>query len=56
VFGKNQSKAIHSQITGVICVDRVEEIEDKLMQQIRYLDRLVHELANGKAMDKILRK
>ncbi len=44
------------KITGVICGYRVEEIEDKLMQQIRYLDKLVDELAKGKAMDKILRK
>src|SRR5690349_13014988 len=45
-----------SKITGVICGYRVEEIEDKLMQQIRYLDKLVDELAKGKALDKILRK
>ena len=45
-----------SKITGVICGYRVEEIEDKLMQQIRYLDKLVDELAKGKAMEKILRK
>src|SRR6516162_10027387 len=45
-----------SKITGVICGYRVEKIEDKLMQQIRYLDKLVDELARGKAMDKILRK
>ena len=45
-----------SKITGVICGHRVEDIEDKLMQQIRYLDKLVDELAKGKAMDKILRK
>ena len=45
-----------SKITGVICGYRVEQIEDKLMQQIRYLDKLVDELAKGKAMDKILRK
>ena len=45
-----------SKITGVICGYRVEEIEDKLMQQIRYLDKLVDELAKGKAMDKILRQ
>ena len=45
-----------SKITGVICGIRVEEIEDKLMQQIRYLDKLVDELAKGKAMEKILRK
>jgi len=45
-----------SKITGVICGYRVEEIEDKLMQQIRYLDKLVDELAKGRAMDRILRK
>ncbi len=45
-----------SKITGVICGCRVEEIEDKLMRQIRYLDKLIDELAKGKAMDKILRK
>lgn len=44
-----------SKITGVICGYRVEEIEDKLMQKIRYLDKLVDELAKGKAMEKILR-
>jgi hypothetical protein len=45
-----------SKITGVICGCRVEEIEDKLMQKIRYLDKLIDELAKGKAMEKILRK
>ncbi|KQS45856.1 MAG: DUF2200 domain-containing protein [Flavobacterium sp.] len=45
-----------SKITGVICGYRVEDIEDKLMQQIRYLDKLVDELAKGKAMEKILRQ
>lgn len=45
-----------SKITGLICGIRVEEIEDKLMQQIRYLDKLVDELAKGKSMEKILRK
>ena len=45
-----------SRITGVICGYRVEEIEDPLMQKIRYLDKLVDELGKGKAMDKILRK
>ncbi len=45
-----------SKITGVICGYRVEDIEDKLMQKVRYLDKLVDELAKGKAMDKILRK
>ena len=45
-----------SKITGVICGYRVEEIEDKLMQKIRYLDKLVDELAKGRTMEKILRK
>lgn len=45
-----------SLITGVICGYRVEEIEDELMQKIRYLDKLVDELAKGKSMEKILRK
>jgi hypothetical protein len=44
-----------SKITGVICGYRVEEIEDKLMQKIRYMDKLIDELAKGKKMDKILR-
>ena len=42
-------------ITGVICGVRVEEIEDPLTQQVRYLDKLVDELAKGKKMEKILR-
>jgi hypothetical protein len=42
-------------ITGVICGMRVEEIEDPLMQKIRYLDKLVDEVANGKSMEKVLR-
>ncbi len=45
-----------SKITGVICGYRVEEIEDKLIQKVRYLDKLVDELAKGKTMEKILRK
>lgn len=44
-----------SKITCVICGYRVEEIEDKLMQKIRYLDKLIDELAKGKTMEKILR-
>jgi hypothetical protein len=44
-----------SKITGVVCGIRVEEVEDKLMQKIRYLDKLVDELAKGKTMEKILR-
>jgi hypothetical protein len=45
-----------SLITGVICGYRVEDIENKLTQQIRYLDKLVDELAKGRKMEKILRK
>lgn len=44
-----------SKITGLICGHRVEEIEEPLMKKIRYLDKLVDELAKGKAMEKILR-
>lgn len=44
-----------SKITGVICGWRVEEMTDKLMQKIRYMDKLVDELAKGRAMEKILR-
>lgn len=54
-----EAPALHpnaSKITGVICGYRIEDIEDKLMQKIRYLDKLVDELAKGKSMDKILRK
>jgi hypothetical protein len=42
-------------ITGVICGVKVQEIEDPLMREIRYLDKLIDELARGKAMEKILR-
>ena len=54
-----QAPALHpnrSLITGVVCGVRVESVEDPLMQKIRYLDKLIDELAKGKAMDKILRK
>ena len=44
-----------SSITGTICGLRVEELDDPLMQKIRYLDKLVDELARGKSMDKVLR-
>ncbi len=53
-----QAPAIHpnsSLIKGVVCGVRVEEIQDPLMQKIRYLDKLIDELAKGKAMEKILR-
>jgi hypothetical protein len=45
-----------SLITGVICGYRIEEIEDKLIKKIRYLDKLIDELAKGRKMDKILRQ
>ena len=44
-----------SAITGVVCGVRVEDVEDPLMQKIRYLDKLVDELARGKPMEKVLR-
>jgi hypothetical protein len=53
-----QAPAMHpnaSLIKGVVCGIRVEEVEDPLMQKIRYLDKLIDELAKGKAMEKILR-
>ena len=54
-----QAPAFHpnsSLIKGVVCGIRVEEIEDPLMQKIRYVDKLIDELAKGKAMEKILRQ
>lgn len=54
-----EAPAIHpnsSLIKGVVCGVRVEEVEDPLMQQIRWLDKLIDELARGKAMEKILRQ
>jgi hypothetical protein len=45
-----------SLIKGVVCGVRVEEVDDPLMQKIRYLDKLIDELAKGKAMEKILRR
>jgi hypothetical protein len=53
-----QSPRIHpnsKQIKGVVCGVRVEEIKDPLMRKLRYLDKLIDELAKGKAMEKILR-
>lgn len=47
---------LRTLITGVICGVRVEDIEEPLMQEVRYLDKLIDELAKGKAIDKILRK
>jgi hypothetical protein len=54
-FGAARLNARASLITGVVCGIRVEEVEDPLMQKIRYLDKLVDELAKGKPMDKVLR-
>jgi hypothetical protein len=53
-----QAPAMHpntSLIKGVVCGVRVEDVEDPLMQKIRYLDKLIDELARGKSMEKILR-
>jgi len=55
-FAKAKLNPNASLIKGVICGYRVEEIENTLTQQVRYLDKLVDELARGKRMDKILRK
>ena len=54
-----QAPGIHPKsglITGVVCGIRVEDIEDPLMRKVRYLDKLIDELAKGKTMDKILRR
>jgi len=54
-----QAPAMHpnsSLIKGVVCGVRVEDVEDPLMKKIRYLDKLIDELAKGKAMEKILRQ
>ncbi|GAB4109255.1 MAG: DUF2200 domain-containing protein [Acidobacteriota bacterium] len=54
-----EAPALHpnaARITGVICGVRIEEIEDPLMRKIRYMDKLVDELAKGRPMEKILRK
>lgn len=54
-----EAPALHpnvSKITGVICGIRIQEIEDPLMRKIRYMDKLVDELAKGRPMEKILRK
>ena len=54
-----EAPALHpnaSKITGVICGVRIQEIEDPLMRKVRYMDKLVDELAKGRPMEKILRK
>lgn len=54
--GAPKLNPMRTQITGVICGVRIENIEEPLMREIRYLDKLVDELAKGRAMEKILRK
>src|SRR5690554_6395096 len=54
-FNEAQIKRNASKITGVICGYRVEEIEEKVMREIRYLDKMIDELAKGRKMEKILR-
>lgn len=55
-FAEASLNPLRSRITGVVCGVRVETIDDPIMQNIRYLDKLVDELAHGKSMEKILRK
>jgi hypothetical protein len=54
-FAQARLNADAGLITGVVCGVRVQDIEDPLMQQIRYLDKLVDELAKGRALEKVLR-
>lgn len=54
-YGEARLNPARALITGVVCGIRVEAIEDPLMREIRYLDKLIDELARGKAMEKILR-
>jgi hypothetical protein len=54
-FARAEMNPNVSAITGVVCGVRVEDVDDPLMQQIRYLDKLVDELAKGKPMEKVLR-
>jgi hypothetical protein len=54
-FGQARLNPHAELITGVVCGVRVEDVEDPLMQKVRYLDKLVDEIARGKAMDKVLR-
>lgn len=55
-FDQAQLNPAVDQIKGVICGVRIEEIEDPLMQKIRYMDKLVDEIAKGRPMEKVLRK
>ncbi len=54
-FAQARLNPARTAITGLVCGVRVEEVEDPLMREIRYLDKLIDELAKGKAMGKILR-
>jgi hypothetical protein len=54
-FGDARLNPARSQIKGLVCGVRVEDVEEPLMREIRYLDKLIDELARGKAMEKILR-
>ena len=54
-FGEARLNPARKEIKGLVCGVRVEEVEDPLMREIRYLDKLIDELARGKAMEKILR-
>jgi hypothetical protein len=55
-FAQAKLNPLRTLIKGVICGVRIEEIQEPLMKEIRYLDKLIDELAKGKSMDKILRK
>ena len=55
-YGKAKLNPARKLITGTVCGVRVEDIKDPLMQEIRYLDKMIDELAKGKPMEKILRK
>ncbi|MES2223588.1 MAG: DUF2200 domain-containing protein [Patescibacteria group bacterium] len=55
-FGKAKLNPKRTLITGMICGVRIEEIKDRVMKEMRYLDKLIDELAKGKKMEDILRK
>jgi len=56
MFAKARLNPARTEIKGVVCGVRVEEIEDPLMRELRYMDKLIDELAKGRPMEKILRK
>ena len=55
-YGEANMNPLRSLVKGVVCGVRVEDIEDPIMKSLRYLDKMIDELAKGKSMDKILRK